>query len=147
MKKFLKNKYVIFIIIVFLIITCFVINKIAKRYNYVDSNEIVSEEEINHSNDEKDLLLDKEAEKAGKQEEEENVDDSESVEVGEENENASDLKNKIYVYITGEVAVPGVVVLSENSRIIDAINKAGGTTNKANVSKVNLAYVYIYFIF
>jgi len=133
MKKFLKNKYVIFIIIVFLIITCFVINKIAKRYNYVDSNEIVSEEEINHSNDEKDLLLDKEAEKAGKQEEEENVDDSESVEVGEENE--------IYVYITGEVAVPGVVVLSENSRIIDAINKAGGTTNKANVSKVNLAYV------
>lgn len=119
MKKFLKNKYVIFIIIVFLIITCFVINKIAKRYNYVDSNEIVSEEEINHSNDEKDLLLDKEAEKAGKQEEEENVDDSESVEVGEENENASDLKNKIYVYITGEVAVPGVVVLSENSRIID----------------------------
>ena len=71
MKKFLKNKYVIFIIIVFLIITCFVINKIAKRYNYVDSNEIVSEEEINHSNDEKDLLLDKEAEKAGKQEEEE----------------------------------------------------------------------------
>jgi hypothetical protein len=51
------------------------------------------------------------------------------------------LKNKIYVYITGEVAVPGVVVLSENSRIIDAINKAGGTTNKANVSKVNLAYV------
>lgn len=126
MKKFLKNKYVIFIIIVFLIITCFVINKIAKRYNYVDSNEIVSEEEINHSNDEKDLLLDKEAEKAGKQEEE---------------ENASDLKNKIYVYITGEVAVPGVVVLSENSRIIDAINKAGGTTNKANVSKVNLAYV------
>ena len=119
MKKFLKNKYVIFIIIVFLIITCFVVNKIAKRYNYVDSNEIVSEEEINHSNDEKDLLLDKEAEKAGKQEEEENVDDSESVEVGEENENASDLKNKIYVYITGEVAVPGVVVLSENSRIID----------------------------
>ena len=141
MKKFLKNKYVIFIIIVFLIITCFVINKIAKRYNYVDSNEIVSEEEINHSNDEKDLLLDKEAEKAGKQEEEENVDDSESVAVREENENASDLKNKIYVYITGEVAVPGVVVLSENSRIIDAINKAGGTTNKANVSKVNLAYV------
>ena len=92
MKKFLKNKYVIFIIIVFLIITCFVINKIAKRYNYVDSNEIVSEEEINHSNDEKDLLLDKEAEKAGKQEEEENVDDSESVEVREENENASDFK-------------------------------------------------------
>ena len=98
MKKFLKNKYVIFIIIVFLIITCFVVNKIAKRYNYVDSNEIVSEEEINHSNDEKDLLLDKEAEKAGKQEEEENVDDSESVEVGEENENASDLKNKINKY-------------------------------------------------
>ena len=48
---------------------------------------------------------------------------------------------KIYVYITGEVNVPGVVILNENSRIVDAINSAGGTTAKADISKVNLVYV------
>lgn len=49
--------------------------------------------------------------------------------------------SKIYVYITGEVNNPGVVVLNEGSRIVDAINSAGGTTIKADVSKVNLVYV------
>lgn len=48
---------------------------------------------------------------------------------------------KIYVYITGEVNVPGVVILNKNSRIVDAINSAGGTTTKADISKVNLVYV------
>ena len=47
---------------------------------------------------------------------------------------------KIYIYITGEVNVPGVVILKEGSRIVDAINAAGGTTAKANVTKVNLVY-------
>lgn len=50
-------------------------------------------------------------------------------------------RTKIYVYITGEVNVPGVVILDEGSRIVDAINSAGGTTAKANISKVNLVYV------
>ena len=59
----------------------------------------------------------------------------------EREENGTNSENKIYVYITGEVNVPGVVILNENSRIVDAINAAGGTTSKANVSKVNLAYV------
>lgn len=141
MRKFLKNKYIIFIIIVFLSIIYFGINKIIKHYNYTDNNEIVSKEETYHSNDESDLLLDKNLEETEKQQDEEKVNDNESVEVEEENKNALNLKNRIYVYITGEVVVPGVVILSENSRIIDAINKAGGTTNKANISKVNLAYV------
>lgn len=48
---------------------------------------------------------------------------------------------KIYIYITGEVNIPGVVILNEESRIVDAINAAGGTTAKANVTKVNLVYV------
>lgn len=49
--------------------------------------------------------------------------------------------DKIYIYVTGEVNVPGVVILNEGSRIADAINAAGGTTAKANVTKVNLVYV------
>lgn len=57
--------------------------------------------------------------------------------LGSEGEN----KGKIYIYITGEVNVPGVVILNEGSRIVDAINAAGGTTAKANITKVNLVYV------
>lgn len=53
----------------------------------------------------------------------------------------SSSKEKIYIYITGEVNVPGVVILNEGSRIVDAINSAGGTTANANISKVNLVYV------
>ena len=51
------------------------------------------------------------------------------------------IEEKIFVYITGEVNVPGVVVLNKGSRIVDAINAAGGTTVKANISKVNLVFV------
>lgn len=50
---------------------------------------------------------------------------------------------KIYVYITGEVNNPGVVVLKEGSRIVDAIEAAGGVTGNANISKVNLVYVLL----
>lgn len=50
-------------------------------------------------------------------------------------------RGKIYVYITGEVNSPGVIVLDEGSRIVDAINAAGGTTSKANISRINLVYI------
>ena len=50
-------------------------------------------------------------------------------------------KKKIFVYITGEVINPGVVILNEGSRIVDAINAAGGTTSNANVTKINLVFV------
>ena len=50
-------------------------------------------------------------------------------------------KEKIYVYVTGQVNIPGVVILDKGSRISDAINAAGGTTAKANTTKINLVYV------
>jgi len=50
-------------------------------------------------------------------------------------------KEKIVIHITGEVVNNGIVKLEEGERIIDAIEKAGGTTEKADLSKVNLAYV------
>ena len=49
--------------------------------------------------------------------------------------------NKIKVYIAGEVQKPGVYELLENSRIADIIEQAGGTTEKANIDKINLAYI------
>ena len=49
--------------------------------------------------------------------------------------------SQIVVHISGEVVNQGVISLDENSRVIDAINRAGGLTSKADISKVNLAYV------
>lgn len=52
-----------------------------------------------------------------------------------------EIKNKIIVHILGEVNNQGVISLDEGSRIIDAINIAGGTTEQADLSKINLAYI------
>ena len=48
---------------------------------------------------------------------------------------------KIVINVVGEVNNPGVVTLDEGARIIDAINAAGGKTDKADISEINLAYV------
>jgi len=47
----------------------------------------------------------------------------------------------IVIHVIGEVKKPGVIKLKEGSRIIDAINKCGGQTEDADLSKINLAYV------
>ena len=44
------------------------------------------------------------------------------------------------MHITGAVKNEGIVEVKENSRINDAINAAGGTTEEADLSDVNLAY-------
>ena len=59
----------------------------------------------------------------------------------EEMEENVDEKTKIYVYVTGEVKVRGVVILDEGSRISDAIESSGGITENADISKINLVYV------
>ena len=46
----------------------------------------------------------------------------------------------IIVHITGEVEQWGVIELEQGSRVIDAVNKAGGFTQNADTQKVNLAY-------
>ena len=50
-------------------------------------------------------------------------------------------EDKVVVHVIGEVNNPGVVTLPEGSRIIDAINMAGGKTEEADLSKINLAYI------
>lgn len=50
-------------------------------------------------------------------------------------------EGKIVVHITGAVKNEGVVTLKENSRVTDAVNAAGGLTEDADMSKINLAYV------
>lgn len=50
-------------------------------------------------------------------------------------------KEEIIVHITGEIVNEGIVKLIQGTRVIDAIEAAGGATKEANLSKVNLAYL------
>jgi competence protein ComEA len=61
------------------------------------------------------------------------VSEEENVEI-EENDT-------IKIHISGEINSPGLIELEIGSRIFDAIEKAGGITESADVSKVNLAYI------
>ena len=50
-------------------------------------------------------------------------------------------EEKIAVHIIGEVKKEGIIYLEEGSRVADAIEKAGGETKEADLSKINLAYI------
>lgn len=50
------------------------------------------------------------------------------------------IENKIVIHITGEEEEEGVIELEKGARISDAIEEAGGTTEEADLSNVNLAY-------
>mgnify|MGYP003303263679 CR=1 FL=1 len=54
--------------------------------------------------------------------------------------NANRNEEMMMVHITGEVKNWGVIELPQGSRVIDAVNKAGGFTESADTAKVNLAY-------
>lgn len=57
----------------------------------------------------------------------------------DQNENSE----KIQVYVVGEVNNPGVVTLIKGQIIEDAIKAAGGSTDKADLENINLAYVLL----
>ena len=140
MRRFLKNKKIVLVVIViFLSIFYFIANKSIQKYNdeFIEENvETISEEKEEKN---KDMEVKEERK-------EEVVEDEETSDVDiETNENSEDNvetnQEKIYIYVTGEVNIPGVVILNKGSRISDAINAAGGVTNNANTTKINLVYV------
>ena len=59
----------------------------------------------------------------------------------EENIIKEEAKKVIAVHIIGEINKPGIVELEEGARVIDAIKKAGGTTEQADLAQINLAYI------
>jgi len=72
------------------------------------------------------------------------ADEVELEDIVEENEIVNESKleneNKIIIHITGHVNTNGIIELDEGARINDAIEKAGGLTEDADTSKINLAY-------
>ncbi len=61
--------------------------------------------------------------------------------INENKQNNKQEKNKIIIHVAGAVVKNGIVEIEEGQRIIDAIEKAGGATAQADLSKINLAYV------
>lgn len=49
-------------------------------------------------------------------------------------------EQEIIIHVTGAVKNQGIVRLQEGARISDVIDIAGGITNEADLSKINLAY-------
>lgn len=152
-KNFLKNKYIwIGIIVISLIIIYIISEKILKTNGVEISQEETDEinsEQISNEN----IIPNLQEESVSEIEEtiitentntEENNLETTEVNTNQENEQIyknTESSEKIYVYITGEVNSPGVVLLDNGSRIVDAIEAAGGVTDKANITKVNLVYI------
>lgn len=47
----------------------------------------------------------------------------------------------IKVYITGEIESPGVYEINEDDRLEDLVKIAGGLTNNANITNINMAMI------
>ena len=152
-KNFLKNKYIwIGIIVIFLIIIYIISEKILNTNGVKISQEETDEinsEQISNEN----IIPNLQEESVSEIEEtiitentntEENNLETTEANTNQKNEQIyknTESSEKIYVYITGEVNSPGVVLLNNGSRIVDAIEAAGGVTDKANITKVNLVYI------
>ncbi len=143
--SFFKNKKVITIIgIIICILMCLAIDYFVSNYDSEDVIVKVDNEEIGG-----DVNNDKNAKTVEKEHVDNGNDivgaegEAENTNINEEDsdENIENIDNNIFVYVSGEVNNPGVFSLSKGCRINDAINAAGGITNKANISKINLVFV------
>lgn len=69
------------------------------------------------------------------------LNNSKSVESATNDNNEKYIENhyQIIVDIKGEVKTPGIYYLNSNSRVIDAVNIAGGFTSEADIEVINLA--------
>ena len=119
MKKFVEKKKTIFLIIVILAVLLIMVYYYfySSKYEYITEEEnFFSELQINNNSIEI----------------EEDIDLKESEEQN---------KNLISIHIAGAVETEGVVEIEEESRVIDIIEEAGGLTEEADLSDVNLAYM------
>jgi competence protein ComEA len=51
----------------------------------------------------------------------------------------SPTSSTVQIHVAGAVQNPGVYILSENARNVDAITAAGGTTDEADLERINLS--------
>lgn len=53
------------------------------------------------------------------------------------------LRDELVVHVVGRVGKPGIVRLPAGSRVVDAVNRAGGASRAADLTKVNLARLVV----
>lgn len=68
------------------------------------------------------------------------IDLESDIETKEEKQEEKYSDDKILVHVSGAVNKEGLVELKVNSRIADAIDKAGGVREDASIEDINLAY-------
>ena len=150
MKKFFKNKILVLVICIIIVSGVYIAVRRAIDNHFFESNQDIvseggkiSEDEVNlelEGHEKKEVTDIGEKEQGGEEIIEEESENTENIDSTVDKEITGN-EEKIFIYITGEVNIPGVVILNKGSRIVDAINAAGGTTNNADISKVNLVYV------
>lgn len=69
----------------------------------------------------------------------ENIQSKSEITINGETTTLNSEEGKIAVYISGEVQNPGVYYIEETSRIVDLLEIAGGLTDNADISDINLA--------
>ena len=107
-----KKQKIIFIIIIFFMVSIIV------YYIYSSINNFESESSM--QNDTSDFSTSEDVKN----------------EISEDSE-----KDEILIHISGSVKNEKVISLPEGSRIQDAINVAGGLTDEADLTNINLAYI------
>ncbi|WP_290459812.1 DUF655 domain-containing protein [Romboutsia ilealis] len=111
-------------IIIFMMILLFSIYKIIdnKNLDIKDNAYIVSQSEVREEESISNNISDEKDNQGKEQIKIENIN-----------------KKTITVFISGEVKNPGVVAIDAEKRLSDAVNELGGTTENADLNKVNLA--------
>lgn len=71
----------------------------------------------------------------------ETEEESQFIDSNTQESKAEDEEELVIVHVTGEVKKPGVVRVKEGSRVEDIVKAAGGLTENADISNINLAYV------
>ena len=113
-----KKKIIILIILIAILVSTFIIYML-------NTKEREEREEIELNN----LFLEEKS-------------DEEKIEKEQKDNNiVKDEKEKIAIHIIGEIKKEGIIYLPKGSRIVDAIEKAGGSTKEADLTQINLAYI------
>ncbi len=71
----------------------------------------------------------------------ETEEESQIIDSNTQESKTEDEEELVIVHVTGEVKKPGVVRVKEGSRVEDIVKAAGGLTENADISNINLAYV------
>ena len=71
----------------------------------------------------------------------ETEEESQIIDSNTQESKTEDEEELVIIHVTGEVKKPGVVRVKEGSRVEDIVKAAGGLTENADISNINLAYV------